>query len=456
MAPRNMVKALVFACIGSYGLVNGLQRCSSATDHAEPQLTEDACMNIMQSPSCEVQRKSNYLEQLTETCSEDGGFIAGCSMKKKRGAAGAVLGHHVEFNVATNEIEAHWELNKYVVDVNNQVEVAFRYFAQEAVTLILYTSDTEDTPLQFEINGNASVETDWCTSASISLFPVEEQSNGKFYVKLKVPAAGPESIVIDALFIKFESLVSDDSSGNALTNGNCHDRPIDECDPEVDKQCACLAHHSSMVEHVPHHLRFLILPVTILILLLPLLGLCVIRCWAKRVWKQEEGLEASKKKETGRRKLSEISHKELSRPESKKEESRPNPAESLASAKDNDLNELDQVLSSPASRKEFSSFLQSNFGCESFIFFESIEMYEAITDRSCRETEAKEMLDRFVAPGAPYAVPLSSKVQRKLLTARSFSRNLFTDAKLEVRTLMQERFLPSFIVQRGSTALELA
>mmetsp|Transcript_10285 Transcript_10285/g.12387 ORF Transcript_10285/g.12387 Transcript_10285/m.12387 type:complete len:228 (+) Transcript_10285:141-824(+) len=102
------------------------------------------------------------------------------------------------------------------------------------------------------------------------------------------------------------------------------------------------------------------------------------------------------------------------------------------------------VLDSKKLRRRFKDFLMDKFAIESYLFYDSLELYSKIKKQQWRTKQGTLLLNKFVAEGSQYEVNLSGKVRDELLNTSAFTASTFDEAKAEIFNLMKTNFFDNF------------
>mmetsp|Transcript_6377 Transcript_6377/g.8371 ORF Transcript_6377/g.8371 Transcript_6377/m.8371 type:complete len:244 (+) Transcript_6377:177-908(+) len=104
-----------------------------------------------------------------------------------------------------------------------------------------------------------------------------------------------------------------------------------------------------------------------------------------------------------------------------------------------------EIFESKRLRRKFKDYLLKKLAIESFLFYESLELYEKLTKDSWRQRSGTALVEKFVTEGSEYEINLSSTVRKNLAETKNFTRDTFAEAKLEVYNLMSVNFFPKFV-----------
>ena len=112
---------------------------------------------------------------------------------------------------------------------------------------------------------------------------------------------------------------------------------------------------------------------------------------------------------------------------------------------------LGEVLRSAPLRSKFRAFLKERHASETLMFYESIEMYQAIPPDAkgdvWRRRAAEGIISKFVDASAVYEVNLPDDAKRKLLGMTKWTPDAFDDAKAICYGLLRDNFLNAFIAR---------
>ena len=112
---------------------------------------------------------------------------------------------------------------------------------------------------------------------------------------------------------------------------------------------------------------------------------------------------------------------------------------------------LGDILKSQVLRNKFRQFLKERHANESLLFYESVELYEAIPagpgGDKWRARAAEGIISKFVDSSAVYEINLSAPVRMRLMATTRWTPEAFRDARAEIYELLRANFLHTFLAK---------
>jgi len=426
---KQFLRLLGFLFMGSWTIAFGFSDCAVSSELSSTHDAMAFCDEMKEDDeqvngTCSTSIESEeYFQSLRDSC-EAGDFLYGdsyeasCALK----GTGLFLGKAVEYDGDTDTLQLTWVLDPLMLDVTQDVAVSFRYRSKDTRTANLWNGDDSFVAVRFEASGNNASNT-WCTTGKYNIVPARVGGR-QWAIVLSAVGFGDE-IFVEGAFVAFNSSQSEKTQDFFLQNTCSDGTTLGECDPMNSPEiCSCIS-------DLKKEKSFLLIAIPIA--LFPI-GLCL-------------ACSAAQKKKCCKHEIS-CDNSSSSKPRGACEEK---PQDVNAFMKHVQLSDL---LAESISREHFRSYLERNFAPESLLFYENIETFQTCNDDAWRQEEAKTMLERFVAPDAPFKVPLSQSTQQTLCTPiPCFSKTFFDEAKAETYAYMQINFLEHFLDYRCKQTL---